>query len=36
MFFSHIDRPMKFMVQELNAGRAPANIMKVIGKNHPV
>jgi len=35
MFFSHIDRPMKFMVQELNAGRAPANIMKVIGKNQP-
>jgi len=35
MFFSHIDRPMKFMVQELNAGRAPANIMTVIGKNQP-
>jgi uncharacterized protein len=29
MFFTHIDRPMKFMVQELQAGRAPANIMKV-------
>ena len=28
MFFTHIDRPMKFMVQELHAGRAPANIMK--------
>jgi uncharacterized protein len=35
MFFSHIDRPMKFMVQELNAGRAPANIMKVVRKNQP-
>jgi len=35
MFFSHIDRSMKFMVRELNAGRAPANIMKVIGKNRP-
>jgi uncharacterized protein len=34
MFFSHIDRPMKFMVQELNAGRAPANIMKVEGKTN--
>ena len=30
IFFSHIDRPMKFMVQELQAGRAPANIMKVM------
>jgi uncharacterized protein len=29
MFFLHIDKPMKFMVQELHAGRAPANIMKV-------
>ena len=28
MFFSHIDRPMKFMVEELRAGRAPANVMK--------
>jgi uncharacterized protein len=27
MFFKHIDRPMKFMVQELHAGRAPANVM---------
>jgi uncharacterized protein len=36
MFFSHIDRPMKFMVQELQAGRAPANIMKIVGKNQPV
>ena len=35
MFFSHIDRPMKFMVLELQAGRAPANIMKVVGKNQP-
>jgi len=35
MFFSHIDRPMKFMVQELHAGRAPANIMRVVRKNQP-
>jgi uncharacterized protein len=32
MFFTHIDSPMKFMVQELNAGRAPANVMKRMGK----
>jgi hypothetical protein len=32
MFFTHIDRPMKFMVRELQAGRAPANIMKEVGK----
>jgi uncharacterized protein len=32
MFFNHIDRPMKFMVKELHAGRAPANIMNVVGK----
>jgi uncharacterized protein len=32
MFFMHIDRPMKFMVQELQAGRAPANIMKITEK----
>jgi uncharacterized protein len=28
MFFSHIDGPMKFMVQELEADRAPSNVMK--------
>ncbi|MCE5299226.1 MAG: anaerobic sulfatase maturase [Methanoregulaceae archaeon] len=28
MFFSHIDRPMKFMVQELTANRPPSNVMK--------
>lgn len=28
MFFSHVDRPMKFMAEELRAGRAPANVMK--------
>jgi uncharacterized protein len=28
MFFSHIGSPMKFMVKELSAGRAPANVMK--------
>jgi uncharacterized protein len=32
IFFTHIDQPMKFMVKELQAGRAPANIMKVVGK----
>ena len=32
MFFNHIDQPMKFMSKELQAGRAPANIMKVFGK----
>ncbi len=26
-FFTHIDRPMKFMAEELHAGRAPANVM---------
>jgi uncharacterized protein len=33
MFFSHIDRPMKFMVNELQAGRAPANIMGIMEKS---
>ena len=28
MFFSHIDRPMKFMVKELTANRPPSNVMK--------
>lgn len=28
MYFSHIDRPMKFMVQELMADRPPSNVMK--------
>jgi uncharacterized protein len=28
MFFSHIAGPMKFMVQELQAGRPPSNVMK--------
>jgi uncharacterized protein len=28
MFFSHIDRPMKFMVTELTEGRPPSNVMK--------
>jgi serine-type anaerobic sulfatase-maturating enzyme len=35
LFFSHIDRPMKYMVQELQAGRAPANVMKVMKKQPP-
>jgi uncharacterized protein len=26
-FFSHIDRPMRTMAEELSAGRAPANVM---------
>ena len=30
LFFGHISEPMKFMVQELRAGRAPANVMKVM------
>ena len=34
MFFSHIDRLMKFMTQELQAGRAPANVRKVMEKTH--
>jgi uncharacterized protein len=29
LFFEHISEPMKFMVKELSAGRAPANVMKV-------
>ena len=28
LFFTHIAGPMEFMVQELRAGRAPANVMK--------
>jgi uncharacterized protein len=27
LFFEHISGPMKFMVQELRAGRPPANVM---------
>ena len=27
IFFTYIDRPMKFMAEELHAGRAPANVM---------
>ena len=30
LFFEHISEPMKFMVRELRAGRAPANVMKVM------
>jgi len=26
-FFTHIDRPMRMMVEELHAGRSPANVM---------
>lgn len=33
MFFSHIQKPMKFMVQELTANRPPSNVMKrMLGK----
>jgi uncharacterized protein len=32
LFFLHIDYPMKYMVRELQAGRAPANIMKGMKK----
>jgi uncharacterized protein len=36
LFFSHINRPMKFMVRELQAGRAPAHVMNVMKKQpHP-
>ncbi len=31
-FFTHIDRPMRFMADELHAGRAPANIMGVLAQ----
>ena len=31
MFFAHVAEPMKFMVEELHAGRAPANVMKFMG-----
>jgi uncharacterized protein len=30
-FFKHIDPYMKFMAAELRAGRAPANIMQIVG-----
>ena len=30
MFFSHIERPMKFMVRELHAGRPPSNVMRTM------
>lgn len=32
MFFSHIDRPMKFMVKELTVNRPPSNVMKYMGE----
>lgn len=31
-FFNHIDRPMRFMASELDAGRPPANIMKLLAQ----
>lgn len=30
MFFAYVSEPMKFMVQELRAGRAPSNVMKFL------
>jgi uncharacterized protein len=30
-FFRHIDPYMRFMAAELTAGRAPANIMQIVG-----
>jgi len=35
-FFAHIDEPMKFMVQELHAGRAPANVMSFMRRKPPI
>ncbi len=36
LFFDHIEEPMEFMVRELRAGRAPANVMKFMkGKSGP-
>jgi uncharacterized protein len=35
-FFAHIDEPMKFMVQELLAGRAPANVMRFMRRKPPI
>jgi uncharacterized protein len=35
LFFDHISEPMKFMVQELRAGRAPGNVMKVMKELPP-
>ena len=31
-FFNHIDPYMRFMADELRAGRAPANIMQLVGE----
>jgi uncharacterized protein len=31
LFFSHIDPYMRFMAAELKAGRAPANVMRIVG-----
>ena len=30
-FFTHIDPYMRFMAEELKAGRAPANVMRIVG-----
>jgi uncharacterized protein len=32
LFFAHIAEPMRFMVQELQTGRAPANVMTFMEK----
>ncbi len=29
-FFTHVDRPMRIMAEELRAGRPPANIMRIL------
>lgn len=31
-FFTHIDRPMRLMAQELRAGRAPAGVMRILAQ----
>jgi uncharacterized protein len=33
LFFTHIDKYMKFMAQELRENRAPANVMKWVRNN---
>jgi uncharacterized protein len=34
-FFNHVDPYMRFMADELSAGRAPANIMQIMGNAQP-
>jgi uncharacterized protein len=35
-FFKHIDPYMRFMANELRAGRPPANIMQIVGSSKTV